>query len=259
MRELAQDMNHWQGEIVVSPEALETARGQVSKRLKDDIAYAHDNIRRFAEAQRASCAEFEVTLRPGLTAGQKLNPVDSAGCYVPGGRYSHIASAIMKVTTAKAAGVGFVAAGTPPRKNGIPAEILYTLDLCGADRILALGDVQGIAALAFGLFGTRRADTLVGPETTVVFGDKAAGPNHVLPTSGVVNYTGGLSAFKFLKMVTWQKVTPDALRDLAQATASICPKEGMEGYARTADIRLKKHFPVKNSIWATRRALLSAP
>ncbi|MCB1367208.1 MAG: histidinol dehydrogenase [Rhodobacteraceae bacterium] len=386
VRQLARELDKWQGDIVVTPEALDRARACVSQRLKDDIAYAHDNIRRFAEAQRESCREFEVELRPGLIAGQRLIPVESAGCYVPGGRYSHIASAIMTVTTAKAAGVGFVAACSPPREGGIPAEILYTLDHCGADRILALGGVQGIAALAFGLFGTRPADILVGPgnqyvaeakrllfgtvgidmvagptdsmiladgsadpetvamdlvgqaehgynspvwlatddealarevialvpdciatlpepnresarraweglaevvlctgreemaqfadrkapehlhvqaadpdwwlgrlraygslflgaETTVAFGDKAAGPNHVLPTSGAARYTGGLSALKFLKMVTWQKVSPAALRDLAQATARISRREGMEGHARTADIRLRRHFP----------------
>ena len=382
----ARDLDRWMGDIVVSPDAIEAAHRAVPQRLKDDIAYAHDNIRRFAEAQLASCRDTEVEVQPGLFAGQKLIPVSAAGCYVPGGRYSHIASAIMTVTTARTAGVSAISACSPPREGGVPPEILFTLDYCGADRILALGGVQGIAALAYGLFGTRPADILVGPgnqyvaeakrllfgnvgidmvagptdsliladatadaefvamdlvgqaehgynspvwlatddeglaeqvlalvpqciaglpplnrenaqlawdryaevvlcsdreemarfaddkapehlhvqaddndwwlsrlrsygslflgaETTVAFGDKASGPNHVLPTSGAARYTGGLSALKFLKVVTWQRVERAAVRDLAQVTARISRHEGMEGHARTADIRLKKFFP----------------
>ena len=83
----------------------------------------------------------------------------------------------------------------------------------------------------------------LGEETTVAFGDKASGPNHVLPTSGAARYTGGLSVHKFLKTVTWQEVAPEALPDLAAATACISRFEGMEGHARTADIRLAKLAP----------------
>jgi sulfopropanediol 3-dehydrogenase len=386
VRAIARDLDGWSGDILVGRDEIEAAGRRVSQRLKDDVAYAHDNIRRFAEAQLASCRDTEIEIQPGLIAGQKLIPVEAAGCYVPGGRYSHIASAIMTVTTAKTAGVGHVAACSPPRAAGIPAEILYTLDYCGADSILSLGGVQGVAALAFGLFGLPPADILVGPgnqyvaeakrllfgdvgidmvagptdsliladagadaefvamdlvgqaehgynspvwlatddralaeavlalvprmiadlpdpnrenarrawedrgevvlcadrdgmaafadrrapehlhvqaedpdwwlgrlraygslflgaETTVAFGDKASGPNHVLPTSGAARYTGGLSALKFLKMVTWQRVDRAAVRDLAQVTARISRHEGMEGHARTADIRLAKYFP----------------
>jgi sulfopropanediol 3-dehydrogenase len=83
----------------------------------------------------------------------------------------------------------------------------------------------------------------LGEETTVAFGDKAAGPNHVLPTSGAARYTGGLSVHKFMKTVTWQRATRDAARPLAEATARISRLEGMEGHARSADIRLAKFFP----------------
>ncbi len=386
VRQYAQQLDGWHGEIVLTREQLDAAAKRVSQRLKDDIRYAHDNIVSFARGQLDSCRDFEVAVRPGLIAGQRLIPMDAAGCYVPGGRYSHIASAIMTVTTAKTAGVRHVSACSPTRTGGIPDEILYTLDYCGADRILALGGVQGIAALADGLFGTPAADILVGPgnqyvaeakrllfgnigidmvagptdsmiladadadpefvacdlvgqaehghnspvwlatdsealarqvlalvedhiarlpqpnrdnaraawdqfaevilckdreemaacadmkapehlhvqaadpdwwlgrlrsygslflgaETTVAFGDKASGPNHVLPTSGAARYTGGLSVLKFLKMVTWQKANTTALRDLAPVTARISRHEGMEGHARTADIRLAKYFP----------------
>jgi sulfopropanediol 3-dehydrogenase len=83
----------------------------------------------------------------------------------------------------------------------------------------------------------------LGEETTVAFGDKAAGPNHVLPTGRAARYTGGLSVHKFMKTVTWQRATRDATRPVALATARISRIEGMEGHARTADIRLAKYFP----------------
>jgi sulfopropanediol 3-dehydrogenase len=79
----------------------------------------------------------------------------------------------------------------------------------------------------------------------VAFGDKAAGPNHVLPTNGAARYTGGLSVHKFMKTVTWQRSTRDATRSVAEATARISRLEGMEGHARTADIRLAKFFPAE--------------
>ncbi len=163
---MARDLDRFEGEVVVPEAAIDAACARVPQSLKDDIAYAHDNIARFAGAQRASLQPFEVELRPGLVAGQRLIPVSAAGCYVPGGRYSHIASAMMTVTTAKVAGVAHVAAVSPPRGGapaGIPDAILYTLRLCGADRVLALGGIQGVAAMAFGMFGLPRADILVGP------------------------------------------------------------------------------------------------
>lgn len=383
---MSRELDRWEGRVEVSEAAIDAACARVPQQLKDDIAWAHENIARFALAQRDSIRETEVELRPGLVAGQRLIPVQAAGCYVPGGRYSHIASAMMTVTTAKMAGVPHVAAVSPPRPDapaGVPDAILYTLRLCGADRVLALGGVQGVAALAFGLFGLPRADILVGPgnqyvaeakrllygrvgidmvagptdslvladktadpvvvawdligqaehganspvwlvtdcanlagevarlaptfaselpepnrsaalaawnglaevilcnnrdemaaeadriapehlhvqaadlewwksrlraygslflgaEATVAFGDKAAGTNHVLPTSGAARYTGGLSVHKFLKTVTWQRVEKRALPRLAAVTASISRFEGMEGHARTADIRLER-------------------
>lgn len=383
----ARDLDRWEGEVVVSPEARERAAHAVPEALKADIRFAHDNIRRFAEAQLATVRDCELEVIPGLRAGQRQIPVGSAGAYVPGGRYSHVASAIMTITTAKVAGVSHVAACSPPRPGlGIPPAILWTMDLCGADTILQIGGVQGVAAMAYGLFGLPRADILVGPgnhfvaeakrqlfgrvgidmvagptdsmviadatadprlvawdligqaehganspvwlvttdwalalrvmelaphlvaelpeanaraaraawdegaevilcdtreemarvadevapehlhvqaedldwwlarlrsygslflgeETTVAFGDKSAGPNHVLPTSGAARYTGGLSVHKFLKTVTWQRATRDASRALAQATARISRLEGMEGHARSADIRLETFFP----------------
>lgn len=387
IRELALEFDKWDGDIVVGPEQIEQAARQLSDGVKRDIEFAHDNIRRFAEAQLATIGECSLEVVPGFTVGQKQIPIEAAGCYVPGGRYSHLASAIMTVTTAKVAGVKHITAVSPPRPGvGIPPAILYTLHLCGADRILNLGGVQGIAAMAQGLFGCPKAAILVGPgnqfvaeakrilfgevgidmfagptdsliladatadpaiiaadlvgqaehgynspvwlvtdskdlaqevqtrvpdliaalpelnrvnaeaawrdyaeivlcdnraemvrvsdayapehlqvqaedldwwldalnnygslflgeHTTVAFGDKAAGTNHVLPTSGAARYTGGLSVHKFIKTVTWQRSDVDGMRPVAEATARISRIEGMEGHARTADDRLKKYFP----------------
>lgn len=381
-------LDKWDGNIIAGPEDIEHASAQVSDQLKDDIKFAYDRVRSFAEKQRASVQEFETELSPGLWAGQKLIPMASAGCYVPGGRYAHVASAIMSITTAKVAGVENVIACSAPsiERGGIHPGILYTMNLCGADHILALGGVQGIAAMAFGLFTGHKANILVGPgnrfvaeakrmlfgrvgidlfagpteiliiadgaadpevvavdlvgqaehgfdspawlivrdrkmgedvagrmqplidklptvqreaataawrdygeivycstdeeaaavsdeyapehleihtdnldwyvnrlknygslfvgeETTVAFGDKCSGTNHILPTKGAGHYTGGLSVHKFIKVVTTQRMTREANRDVAQVTARISRLEGMEAHARTGDIRLHKYFP----------------
>ena len=385
--EYAAKFDRYEGNIVLGRDEIEAAAAQVPEKLKDDIRFAHDNVRRFAEAQRETLKDIEIEIVPGLIAGQKSIPCGAAGCYVPGGRYSHIASAIMTVTTAKVAGCKHIVACSPPRPDiGIAPAIVYTADLCGADTILAMGGVQGVAAMTFGLFGLPRADILVGPgnqfvaeakrilfgrvgidmfagptdsliiadgtadaaivaadlvgqaehgynspvwlvtddraladkvmervpqliadlpetnsrnakaawrdyaevilcgdreemaqtadeyapehltvqaqdlpwwldrlqcygslflgeETTVAFGDKASGTNHVLPTSGAASYTGGLSVHKYMKIVTWQRATREGARPVAEATARISRLEGMEGHARTADIRLRKYFP----------------
>ena len=103
-------------------------------------------------------------MQPGFTAGQRLIPVNVAGCYVPTGRYAHIASAYMAIATAKAAGVPFVVAcSTPYRGEGIHPDVLYAMKVGGADAILTLGGVQAIAAMAYGLFTGKRADIIVGP------------------------------------------------------------------------------------------------
>ena len=388
--EYAAKFDKWEDDIVVSAEARASAAAKVNQKLKDDIAYAHENVRLFAEAQKATIADCEIELRPGLIAGQKQIPMQTAGCYVPGGRYAHIASAIMTVTTAKVAEVDHITVCSPPKPGqGIDPAILYAANLCGADTVLNLGGVQGVASMAFGLFGTPPADILVGPgnqfvaeakrilygrvgidmfagptetmviadadadaeivaadlvgqaehgynspawlisldralaekvaeivptliatlpetnrvnaeaawrdygeiivcdtreeavttsdvyasehlqvqaadldwwlaslrnygslflgeETTVAYGDKCSGTNHVLPTKGASKYSGGLSVHKFMKTVTWQKMTREANRDIAQSCARISRLEGMEGHARTGDVRLAKYFPGEN-------------
>jgi len=122
-------------------------------------------VRAFAEKQKASLLGFEADIGEGVTAGQKVLPMTTAGCYAPGGRYSHIASAIMSVTTARVAGVENVFLCSPPGPdgNGVPPEIVFAANYAGADKILALGGVQAVAALRFGTFTGKKADIVVGP------------------------------------------------------------------------------------------------
>ncbi len=110
VRDYAAKLDAWQGDIIVTAEEAERRAAEVPAALRADIDYAVDRVRRFAEAQRASVRDFEVELSPGVVAGQKLVPMAVAGCYVPAGRYAHIASAYMGVATAKAAGVPMVIA-----------------------------------------------------------------------------------------------------------------------------------------------------
>jgi len=386
-REYAKQLDNYEGNIVVTEEEIENAGKQLSQQVKDDIRFSYDRVHGFAVKQRESLIDFETELSPGLWAGQKQIPMQAAGCYIPGGRYAHVASAVMSVATAKAAGVDHVIACSPPKADiGCHPGILYAANLCGADTILALGGVQGIAAMAFGLFTGKPADILVGPgnrfvaeakrmlygrvgidvfagpteigiladknadphliacdlagqaehgpdspawlfttdralgekvielmpgyieklpetarnaagpawadygevilcdtdeeaaaisdqyasehlevhcdnldwwvnrlrnygslfvgeETTVTFGDKCSGTNHILPTKGAARYTGGLFAGKFIKTVTTQRMTQEANREVAAAAARISRLEGMEGHARSGDDRLAKYFP----------------
>ena len=102
--EYAAKFDNYEGNVILSDAEIQAAMDAVPEKLKRDIEFSHSNVKRFAEAQKASMTDIAVEVVPGLTAGQKMIPVDAAGCYVPGGRYSHIASAIMTVTTAKVAG-----------------------------------------------------------------------------------------------------------------------------------------------------------
>ncbi|MEO0960575.1 MAG: histidinol dehydrogenase, partial [Pseudomonadota bacterium] len=162
--EYAAKFDRYDGNVILTAEEIEAACALVPEKLKQDIQFAHDNIRRFAETQKSTVADVEMEVRPGFTAGQKAIPVDAAGCYAPGGRYSHVASAIMTVTTAKVAGCGHITACSPPRPGaGVAPAIVYAAHICGADKIMAMGGVQGVAAMTFGLFGLPKANILVGP------------------------------------------------------------------------------------------------
>ena len=385
-KELTKKFDKYDGEIIVSKEKIEDIKKKLDQKTKDDIRFSYDRVKKFAEAQLKNYGQdFEVELSNGLYAGQKLVPVNTAGCYIPGGRYAHIASAVMSVTTAKVAGVKNIIACSPPKENiGAHPSIIYTADLCGADVILNLGGVPAIAAMTYGLFGNAPADILVGPgnqfvaeakrilfgkvgidlfagpteigiiadetadpeivavdlvgqaehgynspawlyttsqkladavmkrvpelieelpevprlsaeaawrdygevilcdtneemvkvsddyapehlelqtknlkwfheklknygslfigeETTVAYGDKCSGTNHILPTKGAGKYTGGLFVGKFIKTLSFQRMTKESTKEVGAACARISRYEGMEAHARTGDVRLRKY------------------
>ena len=385
-KELTKKFDKYEGEIIVSKEKIDEITKSLDQKTKDDIKFSYDRVRKFAEAQLKNYGQdFEVELSKGLYAGQKLIPVNTAGCYIPGGRYAHIASAVMSVTTAKVAGVKNIIACSPPKAEvGAHPAIIYTANLCGADVILNLGGVPAIAAMTYGMFGNKAADILVGPgnqfvaeakrilfgkvgidlfagpteiaviadetadpeivafdlvgqaehgynspawlfttsqkladevikrvpeliadlpelprtsseaawrdygevilcdndeemasisdeyapehlevqtkkdkwfherlknygslfigeETTVAYGDKCSGTNHILPTKGAGKYTGGLFVGKFIKTLSFQRMTKESTKEVGAAAARISRYEGMEAHARTGDVRLRKY------------------
>ena len=159
VRDYAAKLDNWRGEIVVTSADIERRTRDIPSSVKRDIEFATGQVRKFAVAQCDSIREFATELQPGLFAGQRLVPVDVAGCYVPTGRYAHIASAYMSIATAKAAGVPtVVACSTPYQGQGIHPHVLYAMKVAGADVMMTLGGVQAIAALAFGLFTGKPAD-----------------------------------------------------------------------------------------------------
>lgn len=385
-RDYSRQLDSWDPEsFVLSEEQIATAQRSLPTSVKEDLDFAHRQVRSFADRQRDSLSDFEIELHPGLIAGQRNIPVNAAGCYVPGGRYAHVASAAMSIATAKAAGVPHIVACSPPRGGtGIHPATIYGMSLAGANTIMCLGGVQAIAAMAFGHFTGHRAAVLAGPgnqfvaeakrllfgrvgidvvagptealvladgtadpwviavdlisqaehgrdsatilistsrrvaeetiamipqaieqlpaesvareawdslgevivtdtreeaatladeyanehvevhaddldwwlstlrnygslflgeETTVSYGDKTSGPNHILPTRGAAHYTGGLWVGKFIKTVTYQRMTREANAQVGRVAARISRIEGMEGHALAGDVRLRKYFP----------------
>jgi len=385
-KELSKKFDKFEGDVVISKERIEEIKKTLDQKTKDDVQFAHERVRKFAEAQLKNYGQdFEVELSEGLFAGQRLIPVNTAGCYVPAGRYAHIASAVMSVTTAKVAGVKNILVCSSPKPGvGVHPTIVYTADLCGADVIMNLGGVQAIAAMTNGLFNNAPADIIVGPgnqfvaeakrilfgkvgidlfagpteiaiiadetadpeivavdlvgqaehgynspawlyttskelaekvikrvpeliaelpelprtnadaawrdygevvlcdtdeemasisdeyapehlevqtknlewfhkrlknygslfigeETTVAYGDKCSGTNHILPTKGAGRYTGGLFVGKFIKTLSFQRMTKESTELVGAAAARLSRYEGMEAHARTGDVRLKKY------------------
>ncbi|EFI34510.1 histidinol dehydrogenase [Desulfonatronospira thiodismutans ASO3-1] len=173
VREMAAKYDGWSTDFVLQEEKKERLIAMVPEQVKTDIRFAHDQVFNFARMQRQSIQDFEVRPHPGVRLGQRVLPVDVAGCYVPGGRFAHACSAIMSVATAKAAGVPFVVACSPPREESIAPAVAFAMDLAGADVILELGGVQGVAAMAYGYFTNRPADILVGPGNAYVAEAKA--------------------------------------------------------------------------------------
>lgn len=173
VREVARKFDKWEGDFILSPEKKARLLASVPESVKADIRYAHHQVFSFAKAQRESMSDFELEVTPGVRLGQKTLPVSVAGCYVPGGRFAHACSALMSVATARAAGVPFVIAATPPRGDSIDPAVCYAMDLSGADVILELGGVQAIATMAYGLFTGKPANILVGPGNAFVAEAKA--------------------------------------------------------------------------------------
>lgn len=380
----ARQLDGWDSTFVLSRSKLATLIQDVPDQLRQDIHFAHRQVARFAQAQRDSLSEFEMETEPGVILGQRIIPVSAAGCYVPGGRYAHVASAIMSVATAKTAGVQGVIASSPPRGQSINPATAYAMDISGADIILEMGGVQAVATMAYGLFDCPQADILVGPGnayvaeakrilfgkvgidvfagptesaiiaddtadpmtiaidlasqaehganspvwlfttseaigeavaqlmprvaadmpnasvvnaawhdhgvialcesreemaaisdqyapehvqvladdlpwwkgnlrnygslflgegSTVSHGDKCSGTNHILPTSGAGRYSGGLNVQKFLKILTYQELSPEANKTFSAVGSRLSRAEGMEGHARACDWRLHKYHP----------------
>jgi sulfopropanediol 3-dehydrogenase len=193
VREYSRVLDDWDPpSFVVGPEAVRAAADEVPADLREHVAFAQEQVRGFARRQRATLAELDWQPGPGVVLGHRLVPVQVVGAYVPGGRYPMLASAFMTVLVAKEAGVTDVVGCAPPRTgSGIPAAMLHAIATSGADRIVCLGGVQGLAAMAFGLCGLEPVDMLVGAGNAYVaeakrqlFGrvgiDLLAGPTEIL-------------------------------------------------------------------------------
>lgn len=169
VRELSAKFDSWSPDSFrLSESDIEAAMSKVSAGDLADIKFAQDNVRRFAEHQKAAFKDVEIETQPGVILGHKNIPVDAVGCYVPGGKYPMVASAHMSVLTAKVAGVKRVVAAAPPFKGGAHPAIVAAMHLAGADEILVLGGVQAIGAMALGTETLAPVDMLVGPGNAFV-------------------------------------------------------------------------------------------
>lgn len=194
VRELSEKFDKWSPESFrLSDKQIEEIVSSVSEKTLEDIKWAQAQVRRFAQIQKSALRDVEIETIPGVILGHKNVPVNSVGCYVPGGRYPMVASAHMSVLTAKVAGVKKVIACTPPDpKTGVPpAETVAAMHFGGADEIYILGGVQAMAAMAYGSLGMQQVDMIVGPGNQYVaeakrqlFGrvgiDLLAGPTETL-------------------------------------------------------------------------------
>jgi len=192
VRELSIRFDNWNPEdFRLSKEQIEEIIANLPEQVVDDIKFAQDQVRGFAEHQRAALQDIEVETLPGVILGHKNIPVNSVCCYIPGGRYPMVASAHMSVLTAKVAGVKRITACTPPINGEIPAATVAAMHFGGADDIYILGGVQAIASLALGTQSIDPVDMLIGPGNAYVaeakrqlFGkvgiDLLAGPTEVL-------------------------------------------------------------------------------
>jgi len=192
VRELSEKFDRWSpSSFRLNQDEIDGFVRQVPESTIDDIRFAQEQIRTFAQHQKAALRDVEVEIRPGVKLGHKNIPVDSVGCYVPGGRYPMVASAHMSIVTARVAGVRRVIACTPPTGGTPHPETIAAMALGGADEIYVLGGVQAVAAMALGTETISPVDMLVGPGNAYVaeakrqlFGrvgiDLLAGPTEIL-------------------------------------------------------------------------------
>lgn len=169
VRDLSEKFDKW------SPESYRLSRAEIDACYKEldeqaisDIRFAQEQVRNFAQIQRDSLQDVEVETLPGVTLGHKNVPVNSVGCYIPGGKYPLIASAHMSVVTAKVAGVPRIIATAPPFEGRPHPAIVVAMDMAGADEIYSLGGVQGIGAMAVGTETIAPVDMIVGPGNAYV-------------------------------------------------------------------------------------------
>jgi sulfopropanediol 3-dehydrogenase len=383
VRRYSKRFDGWTPErFVLAPDDVQRRIAPVPDELRGHIDLAAEQIRAFAEAQRATLQNVEVSTLPGIVLGHRHVPVTAVGAYSPGGRYPLIASSLMTTVVPRAAGVERIVCAAPPiDEDGIAPAMLYAMSAGGADTIVCVGGAHGLAALAFGLedvdpvdmiigagnvyvaeakrqlFGRVGIDLLAGPteitviadagadpeliasdivgqlehgptsvgwlvstsrsvavaamtaierriaelptgevaaaawrdygevvvcdtqeeaaqvsdkfagehvevhtadpewyldnlknygslflgdETTVPYGDKGVGTNHVLPTAGAARYTGGLWIGKFIKTLTYQRATQEGSANIAPAIVAICEAERLPGHARSAQDRLDR-------------------
>jgi sulfopropanediol 3-dehydrogenase len=164
VRELSAKFDRWTpAQFRLTDDEIQSLIRGLPEQTIEDIKFAQAQIRRFAEAQRASLRDFEMETLPGIRLGQKNIPVNSVGCYVPGGRYPMVASAHMSVLTARVAGVKHIIACTPPLNGAPPAATVAAMHFAGADEIYLLGGVQAVAAMGLGTQTIKNVDMLVGP------------------------------------------------------------------------------------------------
>ncbi|MBP1970039.1 sulfopropanediol 3-dehydrogenase [Virgibacillus natechei] len=169
VRELSEKFDKWSPEsFLLSTETIEKVINDLPAEVIDDIKFAQNQIQNFAQHQREALKDIEVETRPGIFLGHKNNPVNSVGCYIPGGRYPMVASSHMSILTAKVAGVERVIACTPPSNGEIPAATVAAMHMAGADEIYLLGGVQAMAAMAVGTQSINHVDMIVGPGNAFV-------------------------------------------------------------------------------------------
>jgi len=169
VRELSEKFDKWSPESFrLSDDEIKAAMARLPEQTIDDIKFAQTQIRKFAEIQLASMHDVEVETFPGVTLGHKNIPVNSVGCYIPGGKYPMVASAHMSVLTAKVAGVKRIIACAPPHSGGPNDAIVTAMHLAGADEIYCLGGIQAVGSMALGTETIASVDMLVGPGNAFV-------------------------------------------------------------------------------------------